>query len=83
MIEFHKINLERERSGLEPLDLCTEKYHFDPLPAEIYFADHVPFLLDAVDIIAVNVVAILLTIAATWFPARAAAQLDPLEAMTR
>ncbi len=29
MTEFRKINLEREKNGLEPLDLCTEKYHFD------------------------------------------------------
>ncbi len=27
--EFHKTNVEREKNGLEPLDLCTEKYHFD------------------------------------------------------
>ena len=29
MAEFRKTNVEREKNGLEPLDLCTEKYHFD------------------------------------------------------
>lgn len=29
MTGFHKINLEREKNGLELLDHCTEKYHFD------------------------------------------------------
>lgn len=29
MTELHKTNLEREKNGLEPLDHCTEKYHFD------------------------------------------------------
>ena len=26
---FNEMNLEREKAGLPPLDLCTEKYHFD------------------------------------------------------
>lgn len=26
---FRSINLEREKNGLQPLDLCAEKYHFD------------------------------------------------------
>lgn len=29
MADFRNTNLEREKNGLEPLDLCTEKYHFD------------------------------------------------------
>lgn len=26
---FNQTNFEREKAGLPPLDLCTEKYHFD------------------------------------------------------
>lgn len=26
---FRSVNLERERIGLQPLDLCAEKYQFD------------------------------------------------------
>jgi hypothetical protein len=29
MTNFQQTNLEREKAGLEPLDLCTEKYYFD------------------------------------------------------
>ena len=28
--ELNRINLEREKAGLKPLDVCTEMYHFDP-----------------------------------------------------
>ncbi len=27
--DFHKNNIEREKAGLQALDLCTEKYQFD------------------------------------------------------
>jgi hypothetical protein len=27
--QFNQTNIEREKAGLLPLDLCTEKYHFD------------------------------------------------------
>lgn len=29
MANFNQTNLEREKAGLPPLDLCTEKYNFD------------------------------------------------------
>ncbi len=29
MDNYNKTNIEREKAGLPPLDLCTEKYHFD------------------------------------------------------
>ena len=29
MAQFNQTNIEREKAGLAPLDLCTEKYHFD------------------------------------------------------
>jgi len=28
--ELNRINLEREKAGLDPLDKCIELYHFDP-----------------------------------------------------
>jgi hypothetical protein len=27
--QYNKTNIERHKAGLPPLDLCTEKYHFD------------------------------------------------------
>ena len=29
MANLQQTNLEREKAGLEPLDICTEKYYFD------------------------------------------------------
>lgn len=29
MAQYNEMNIEREKEGLPPLDLCTEKYHFD------------------------------------------------------
>jgi len=29
MTQYNQMNLENEKEGLPPLDLCTEKYHFD------------------------------------------------------
>ncbi len=29
MADFRATNLEREKAGLEPLDLCSEKYQYD------------------------------------------------------
>ena len=30
LTEFNKINLEREKAGLPPLDKCVEMFYFDP-----------------------------------------------------
>ena len=29
MADFNATNVERQKAGLPPLDLCTEQYHFD------------------------------------------------------
>jgi hypothetical protein len=29
MAQFNQTNIEREKAGLAPLDLCTEKYYYD------------------------------------------------------
>lgn len=29
MADFNQTNIEREKAGLPPLDLCAEQYHFD------------------------------------------------------
>jgi len=29
MAQFNQTNIDREKAGLPPLDLCTEQYHFD------------------------------------------------------
>ncbi|HEY6843403.1 MAG TPA: FtsX-like permease family protein, partial [Thermoanaerobaculia bacterium] len=60
---------------------AANRYHLVPLPSDIYFINYLPFTLDRSDIINVNVVAILLSVLATWYPARAASRLDPITAI--
>ncbi len=51
------------------------------LPAEVFYLSKLPFQIDLSDVLGVNAVAILLSIATTWWPARAAARLDPVVAI--
>ncbi|MDX1583179.1 MAG: FtsX-like permease family protein [Thermoanaerobaculia bacterium] len=59
----------------------AEETNLISLPAGIYFADHLPFRIDLTDVLGVNLVAILLSVITTWWPARAAARLDPVVAI--
>ncbi len=63
------------------LSWAANRYHLIPLPRDIYFVPYLPFSLDVSDIIGVNVIAIALSVLATWYPARVASQLDPVTAI--
>ena len=63
------------------LSWLANRFELVPLPRDIYFVSHLPFTLDAMDIAGVNVVAILLSVIATWYPARVASRLDPIAAI--
>lgn len=56
-------------------------YHLVPLPSDIYFINYLPFTLEPADVAGVNAVAIILSIVATWYPARTASRLDPVTAI--
>jgi lipoprotein-releasing system permease protein len=60
---------------------AANRYHFVPLPSDIYFISYLPFTLEPSDIVTVNVIAVLLSIVATWYPARTASRLDPIVAI--
>lgn len=59
----------------------ANEFRLVPLPADIYFISYLPFRLDVEDIVGVNVIAVLLSIIATWYPARVASRLDPIAAI--
>ena len=63
------------------LSWAANRYHLVPLPSDIYYIAYLPFRLDASDVIGVNLVAVALSILATWYPARTAARLDPIAAI--
>lgn len=63
------------------LSWAANRYQLIPLPRDIYFVSHLPFSLDVADVIGVNVVAICLSVLATWYPARIASRVDPIAAI--
>lgn len=63
------------------LSWAANRYQLVPLPSDIYFVSYLPFLLDIEDIVGVNIIAIVLSILATWYPARIASRLDPIQAI--
>lgn len=60
---------------------AANRYHLIPLPRDMYFVAYLPFQIDTADVIGVNVVAVLLSVFATWYPARIASRLDPIAAI--
>lgn len=60
---------------------AANRYHLVPLPRDIYFVNYLPFTLEWTDIAGVNIVAIALSVIATWYPARIASRLDPIAAI--
>ncbi len=63
------------------LSWAANRYQLIPLPRDIYFVSYLPFQLEWSDVIGVNVVAIALSVIATWYPARVASKLDPIAAI--
>lgn len=60
---------------------AANRWQLVPLPADMYFVSYLPFTLDVQDVVGVNVVAIFLSVIATWYPARVASRLDPIAAI--
>jgi lipoprotein-releasing system permease protein len=63
------------------LAFAANHWHLVPLPSDIYFISYLPFVLDVEDIVGVNVVAVILSVIATWYPAHIASRLDPITAI--
>jgi lipoprotein-releasing system permease protein len=60
---------------------AANRWHLIPIPADVYFISFLPFTLDVEDVVGVNVVAVVLSVVATWYPARIASRLDPITAI--
>ncbi|BBO73903.1 ABC transporter permease [Desulfosarcina widdelii] len=65
------------------LILCTllERYEFIHLPADVYYITSLPVNLKTTDVFMIAFCAILICFAATLYPARQAAAIDPVEAI--
>jgi lipoprotein-releasing system permease protein len=60
---------------------AANRYELVPLPGEVSYVSHVPFTIEPGDVIGVNLIAVLLSVIATWYPARTASRLDPITAI--
>lgn len=63
------------------LAAAANRWQLVKLPPDLYFISYLPFTLDVQDVVGVNLVAILLSVIATWYPARIASRLDPIAAI--
>lgn len=63
------------------ISLVLARTNLIKLPADVYYIDHLPIRLDPLDIATVVAAACLIVLFATLYPARRAAELDPLDAI--
>ncbi len=61
--------------------ILLKKYQFIKLPQDIYYIDHLPVVVQASDVGLIVGAAMLITYAATIYPALKAANLEPVEAL--
>ncbi len=61
--------------------IIADRFGLVPLPGDPMFTSHVPFEIEIPEVLAVNVVALILTAIATWYPAHIASKLDPITAI--
>ncbi|MDQ3388970.1 MAG: ABC transporter permease, partial [Gemmatimonadota bacterium] len=58
-----------------------DRYELISIPGDVYFVDHLPVAWDPVDMLTILLASILISFAATLYPARQAARLHPIEAI--
>ena len=65
------------------LILCTllKRYSFIQLPADIYYINTLPVNMKISDVLLIALCALIICFAATLYPARQAAGIDPVEAI--
>lgn len=61
--------------------LIMDRYELLPVPGQVYFLPHVPFLVKPLDLALVLLLTFLLALASAFYAAQRAASLDPIEAM--
>jgi lipoprotein-releasing system permease protein len=65
------------------IGLCEllSRYKFIEVPAEVYFTDTMPILLNPYDVVMIAISAVIICFFATIYPARKAARVNPSEAL--
>ncbi|HEX5761024.1 MAG TPA: FtsX-like permease family protein [Thermoanaerobaculia bacterium] len=60
-----------------------DRYELLPVPGRVYFLDYVPFLVRWQDLVVVLALTLFLALVSSYYTARRAAAMDPIEAMRR
>ncbi len=60
---------------------ASNRFELIPLPQDVYAMAHLPFLIEVPEVVTVNAITVVLSVLATWYPARLAARLDPIAAI--
>jgi len=60
---------------------AADRYGLVPFPGDGFLVSHVPFEIEIPEVLMVNVIALVLTALATWYPAHIASKLDPMTAI--
>jgi lipoprotein-releasing system permease protein len=63
------------------LATILDRYRLIRVPIDVYQIEHVPFVIEPLNVIVVIIVAVLICFLATIYPSRQAARLDPVEAL--
>lgn len=63
------------------LSVLIERYGLIPIPPDVYFVDRLPVALSLWDVLWIVGVSLLVSLAATIYPARQASSLEPIEAI--
>ena len=63
--------------------IVADKYKLVRVPGQVYFLDHVPFLVQPLDLALVLLLTFLLALGSSFYAAQRAASLDPIEAMQK
>jgi lipoprotein-releasing system permease protein len=61
--------------------LLLEKYRLIALDPSVYFIDHLPVAIQALDVLLIVAASIVIAAVATLYPAKQAARLYPVEAI--
>lgn len=73
------IVLSRNLNAL--VDFLERRFGIGVFPADIYYFDEIPVLISPMEVLAVNVFALIVTLAASWYPAWHAARLHPVDSL--
>jgi lipoprotein-releasing system permease protein len=60
---------------------AVDRYELFPIPGDVYFVDHLPAIIDPVDVAMIVVASIAVSFVATIYPAIQASNLEPVDAI--